>query len=131
MLAPSYQKLKDILSVSIDPKRILTNPLQTLAYGTDASFYRLIPKIVILAHDETEVIEIIKQAKILDIALTFRAAGTSLSGQAITDSVLVVATHGWKNFELLDNNQKVKLEPGIIGAKANNYSSTAWFEDWS
>ncbi|MDR6844953.1 FAD-binding and (Fe-S)-binding domain-containing protein [Flavobacterium granuli] len=119
MLAPSYQKLKDILSESIDPKRILTNPLQTLAYGTDASFYRLIPKIVILAHDEDEVIEIIKQAKALDIALTFRAAGTSLSGQAITDSVLVVATHGWKSFELLDNNQKVKLEPGIIGARAN------------
>jgi D-lactate dehydrogenase len=121
MLAPSYQKLKNILSKSIDPKRILTNPLQTLAYGTDASFYRLIPKIVILAHNESEVIEIIKQAKLLDIALTFRAAGTSLSGQAITDSVLVVATHGWKSFELLENNTKIKLEPGIIGAKANNY----------
>lgn len=121
MLAPPYQKFKDIASAFIDPKRILTNPLQTLAYGTDASFYRLIPKIVILAHNECEVIEIIKQAKLLDIALTFRAAGTSLSGQAITDSVLVVATHGWKSFELLDNNQKIKLEPGIIGAKANNY----------
>jgi D-lactate dehydrogenase len=121
MLAPSYQKFKDIVSASIDPKRILTNPLQTLAYGTDASFYRLIPKIVVLAHNESEVIEIIKQAKAFDIALTFRAAGTSLSGQAITDSVLVVATHGWKSFELLDNNQKIKLEPGIIGAKANNY----------
>ncbi|REG99027.1 FAD-binding and (Fe-S)-binding domain-containing protein [Flavobacterium aquicola] len=119
MLAPSYQKLKDILSVSIDSKRILTNPLQTLAYGTDASFYRLIPKIVILAHNEAEIVEIIKQAKKLDIALTFRAAGTSLSGQAITDSVLVVATHGWKNFELFDNKEKVKLEPGIIGARAN------------
>lgn len=119
MLAHSYQKLKDILSVTIDPKRILTNPLQTLAYGTDASFYRLIPKIVILAHNEAEVIEIIKQAKKLDIALTFRAAGTSLSGQAITDSVLVVATHGWKNFELFDSKEKVKLEPGIVGARAN------------
>ncbi|WP_207765257.1 FAD-binding and (Fe-S)-binding domain-containing protein [Solitalea longa] len=119
MLAPAYQKLKDILSVSIDPKRILTSPLQTLAYGTDASFYRLIPQIVILVRNETEVIEIIKQAKLLNIALTFRAAGTSLSGQAITDSVLVVATHGWKQFELSNNKEKVKLEPGIIGAKAN------------
>nr|WP_315252399.1 FAD-binding and (Fe-S)-binding domain-containing protein [uncultured Flavobacterium sp.] len=119
MLAPSYQKLKEILSASINPKRILDNPLQTLAYGTDASFYRLIPKIVILAHNETEIIEIIKQAKALDIALTFRAAGTSLSGQAITDSVLVVAAHGWKSFELLENNQKIKLEPGIVGARAN------------
>lgn len=121
MLAPSYQKLKDILSISIDPKRILTNPLQTLAYGTDASFYRLVPKIVILTHNENEVVEIIKQARLLDIALTFRAAGTSLSGQAITDSVLVVATNGWKNFELLDNNHKIKLEPGIIGSRANIY----------
>ena len=121
MLAPAYQKLKDNLSKSIDSKRILDNPLQTLAYGTDASFYRLIPKIVILAHNETEVIEIIQQAKLLDIALTFRAAGTSLSGQAISDSVLVVATHGWKNFELLENNQKIKLEPGIVGARANTF----------
>ena len=108
MLTPVYQKFKDNLSISIDPKRILDNPLQTLAYGTDASFYRLIPKIVVLAHNEREVIEIITQAKKLDIALTFRAAGTSLSGQAISDSVLVVATHGWKNFELLENNQKIK-----------------------
>jgi len=121
MLAPSYQKLKDTLSKYIDPKRILDNPLQTLAYGTDASFYRLIPKIVILAHNESEVIKIIKEAKKLDIALTFRAAGTSLSGQAITDSVLVVATHGWKSFELLENNQKIKLEPGIVGARANTF----------
>jgi len=121
MLAPSYQKLKDSLSKSIDAKRILTNSLQTLAYGTDASFYRLIPKIVILAHNEAEVIEIIKQAKKLDIALTFRAAGTSLSGQAITDSVLVVATHGWKSYELLESNQKIKLDPGIVGARANTF----------
>jgi D-lactate dehydrogenase len=121
MLAPNYQEFKNILSKSINSKRILDNPLQTLAYGTDASFYRLIPKIVILAHNESEVIEIIKQAKIFDIALTFRAAGTSLSGQAISDSVLVVATHGWKNIELLENNQKIKLEPGIIGSKANQF----------
>lgn len=123
MLAPNYQEFKDVLSKSIDSKRILDHPLQTLAYGTDASFYRLIPKIVILAHNESEVIVIIKQAKIQDIALTFRAAGTSLSGQAISDSVLVVATHGWKNFELLESNQKIKLEPGIIGAKVNQFLS--------
>jgi D-lactate dehydrogenase len=121
MLAPSYQKFKDNLLKNIDPKRILDNPLQTLAYGTDASFYRLIPQIVILAHNEAEVIQIIKQAKKFDIALTFRAAGTSLSGQAISDSVLVVATHGWKGFELLENNQKIKLEPGIVGSRANTF----------
>ncbi|MCO4294279.1 FAD-binding oxidoreductase [Solitalea sp. MAHUQ-68] len=120
MLAPAYQKFKEAISNFIDSKRILTSSLQTLAYGTDASFYRLIPKIVVLVRNESEVIGIIKEAKKLDIALTFRAAGTSLSGQAISDSVLVVATHGWKRYEIFSNNEKIKLEPGIVGASANN-----------
>ncbi|HSC54752.1 MAG TPA: FAD-binding and (Fe-S)-binding domain-containing protein [Phnomibacter sp.] len=120
MLAPVYQKFKESISSTIDEKRILTSPLQTLAYGTDASFYRLIPKIVILARNEAEIVAIIREAMILDIPLTFRAAGTSLSGQAISDSVLVVATHGWRNYEIFDNNSKIKLEPGIVGAAANN-----------
>ncbi|WP_159688650.1 FAD-binding and (Fe-S)-binding domain-containing protein [Flavobacterium sp. 9R] len=120
-LSPSYQKFKDQIAAVLDTGRILTNPLQTLAYGTDASFYRLIPKMVLLVHSEAEVVAIIKAANALNIALTFRAAGTSLSGQAITDSVLVVATHGWKNYELLDDKQKIKLEPGIVGARANTF----------
>jgi D-lactate dehydrogenase len=120
-LSPSYQKFKDQIAAVLDSGRILTNPLQTLAYGTDASFYRLIPKMVLLVHAEAEVVAIIKAANALNIALTFRAAGTSLSGQAITDSVLVVATHGWKNYELLDDKQKIKLEPGIVGARANTF----------
>lgn len=120
-LSPSYQKFKDQIAAVLDSGRILTNPLQTLAYGTDASFYRLIPKMVLLVHAEAEVVAIIKAANVLNIALTFRAAGTSLSGQAITDSVLVVATHGWKNYELLDDKQKIKLEPGIVGARANTF----------
>lgn len=120
-LSPSYQKFKDQIVAVLHSGRILTNPLQTLAYGTDASFYRLIPKMVLLVHSEAEVVAIIKSANALNIALTFRAAGTSLSGQAITDSVLVVATHGWKNYELLDDKQKIKLEPGIVGARANTF----------
>lgn len=120
-LTPTYQKFKDQIAAVLDSERILTNPLQTLAYGTDASFYRLIPKMVLLVHSEAEVVGIIKAANALNIALTFRAAGTSLSGQAITDSVLVVATHGWKNYELLDDKQKIKLEPGIVGARANTF----------
>lgn len=120
-LSPSYQKFKDQIAAVLDSGRIITNPLQTLAYGTDASFYRLIPKMVLLVHSEAEVVAIIKAANALNIALTFRAAGTSLSGQAITDSVLVVATHGWKHYELLDDKQKIKLEPGIVGARANTF----------
>lgn len=121
MLPEKYILFLDEVSKKIDPKRIITDPLKTLAYGTDASFYRLIPKIVIQVHTEKEVKEILKITGKLIIPVTFRAAGTSLSGQAITDSVLVVASHKWKNYLILDNGNKIKLQPGIVGSRANIY----------
>ena len=93
--------------------------MRTLAYGTDASFYRLIPKIVVRADNEAEVAKILQQAGEQRIPVTFRAAGTSLSGQAISDSVLLVAGESWQQWEVLDNGGKIRLQPGIIGARAN------------
>jgi D-lactate dehydrogenase len=115
-----FKQLVERLGKSIDSKRIITDKARRLTYGTDASFYRLIPELVILVHNEAEVAEILKQASLLNIAVTFRAAGTSLSGQAISDSVLIVATHGWKNHRVFNNNSLITLEPGIIGSKANS-----------
>lgn len=119
MLPSNYQELKAVLSKKIDPKRIITNPLQLLAYGTDASFYRLIPKIVVQVHSEDEAVEVITQTARLNIPVTYRAAGTSLSGQAITDSVLMVVAHHWKKYTILDDGMKIRLQPGITGSRAN------------
>lgn len=119
MLPTNYQLFKEKLSLIINPKRIITNPLQLLAYGTDASFYRLIPKIVVQVHSEDEVVEVVKLADKLKLPVTYRAAGTSLAGQAITDSILVVATHNWKKYSIIDNGLKIKLQPGITGSRAN------------
>ena len=71
--------------------RLFTDELHRLAWGTDAGFYRLIPQIVIHSINDDEVIEIIYLADRYNIPVTFRAAGTSLSGQAISDSVLIIA----------------------------------------
>jgi FAD/FMN-containing dehydrogenases len=62
---------------------------------------------------------ILREADKRNIAVTFRAAGTSLSGQAISDSVLVIAGEHWKNFEILDEGLKIRLQPGLIGSKVN------------
>src|SRR5664280_2167250 len=95
MLTGKYKILYERLIASIDKKRIFHDPLSALACGTDASFYRLIPKLVIIAKDEIEVCVILKESSSLSIPVTFRAAGTSLSGQAITDSLLVIAGNHW------------------------------------
>jgi D-lactate dehydrogenase len=119
MLTGKYKLLYENLISVIDKKRIYHDPLYTLAYGTDASFYRLIPKIVIWAKDETEVSIIVKECSQLNIPVTFRAAGTSLSGQSITDSVLVIAGSQWRKYQINANGSEITLQPGLTGGRVN------------
>ena len=121
MLPAKYIKFHQDLRPVIPESRLITDPLRTLAYGTDASFYRLIPKIVIKADTETEVAQVVKAADRHEVAVTFRAAGTSLCGQAITDSVLVIAGSNWNDYQILDDGHRIRLQPGIIGGLANGY----------
>ena len=119
MLDAAYRLFYNDLKSFIPESRLATDPLRTLAYGTDASFYRLIPKIVVRADTEAEVSRILRQTGEQKIPVTFRAAGTSLSGQAISDSVLLVAGESWQQWEVLESGRKILLQPGIIGARAN------------
>ena len=63
MLAGKYLTLFNRLSGTIDPKRMFHDPLHTLAFGTDASFYRLIPKLVIKAKNDEEVSLILSETE--------------------------------------------------------------------
>ncbi|MDO9622853.1 MAG: FAD-binding and (Fe-S)-binding domain-containing protein [Pseudomonas sp.] len=103
----------------IPSTRRFDDPLSTLAFGTDASFYRLIPKLVIRVESELEVVALLKLAGTHQVPVTFRAAGTSLSGQAISDSVLLVLGDAWNGREIRDQGKQIRLQPGVIGAQAN------------
>jgi len=120
-LPEQFRNFARHLGTQIPPHRFITDPLRTLAFGTDASFYRLIPKIVIKADNEAEVSAILKASDACGVPVTFRAAGTSLSGQAVTDAVLVIAGDSWKAYEILDGGNRIRLQPGIIGGQANRY----------
>lgn len=89
------------------------------AFGTDASFYRLIPELVVQAQHEDHLILLVTLSQQFNVALTFRAAGTSLSGQAITDSVLVMLGSDWNQITIEPDGSIVHLKPGVIGAHAN------------
>ncbi|MCF2947802.1 FAD-binding oxidoreductase [Paraglaciecola aquimarina] len=103
----------------LDESVIISDKLQRYAFGTDASFYRLVPKLVLKLQNENQLIAVIKLANQYLVPITFRAAGTSLSGQAITDSVLIILSHEWNQINILEKGKKVKLQPGVIGAHAN------------
>ncbi|MBU2157357.1 MAG: FAD-binding oxidoreductase [Gammaproteobacteria bacterium] len=103
----------------IPAERRFDDPLSTLAFGTDASFYRLIPKLVVRVEAELEVVDLLKLASAHQVPVTFRAAGTSLSGQAISDSVLIVLGDNWNGREIRGQGSQIRLQPGVIGAQAN------------
>lgn len=124
MLSGKYHQLYQLLTPVVSPKRIFHDPLHTLAFGADASFYRLTPKMVIKTLNEQEVSLILKECSKLDIPVTFRAAGTSLSGQAISDSVLVIAGNHWTKFRIDPDGLKISLQPGLTGGKVNSLLAT-------
>jgi len=121
MASENYSQFYTDLTAFIPATRLFTDPLRTLTYGTDASFYRLIPKIVVKADSEAEVCRILQTSNRHRVPITFRAAGTSLSGQAVTDSVLVICGGNWNAYTVFDNGHRIRLQPGVIGGHANRY----------
>ena len=114
-----YTDFLSELKQFVPSDRIYTDELRTLGWGTDASFYRQIPKVVIRSDGEEEISKIVKACKKFKLPFTFRAAGTSLSGQSCTDSVLIVAGKHWEKYEIGPNQDTIKLQPGIVGARVN------------
>ena len=114
-----YKSFLEQIRSFIPDERIYTDELRRLAWGSDAGFYRLIPQIVIRSDSEQEISQLLQLAKAAQLPVTFRAAGTSLSGQAISDSILIVAGKHWEKYEILDNGKRIRLQPGIIGQRVN------------
>jgi D-lactate dehydrogenase len=119
-MSPQHTAFLAALRPHVAAERLITDPTRTLAYGTDASFYRLLPQIVVCAIDEREVSVVLRLAQAHGVAVTLRAAGTSLSGQAVSDSVLVIIQEGWTGIEVLDGGARIRLQPGVIGQHAND-----------
>ena len=118
---PEYSsaQLSSLLGQVLDEKRVLVRPIDLIAYASDASFYRLIPKAVVQAASEQEVARLFEFSHEHGLPITFRAAGTSLSGQSISDGLLVEVTRNFRNVEVLENGSKLRVQPGAIGASAN------------
>lgn len=119
VVTKKHSELRELLLCQIPAERLINDPLRLLAYGTDASFYRLTPKLVVRPENESEVKAVLAACHRMNAPVTFRAGGTSLSGQAITDSVLVQLRSGWQDYTVHEQGHAITLQPGIIGSRAN------------
>jgi len=110
--------LEDLKSI-LPEERIKGRLIDRHSYARDASFYRLIPEVVVQPINEKEIIDLFTYSQKVKLPLVFRAAGTSLSGQAITDGILVEVSRYWQDFFFDKEKQTIQLEPGLIGANVN------------
>ena len=109
-----------MLLESILPKaRIRARLIDVVSYASDAGFYYLRPKAVVQPVSEEEIKQLFAFSQQHRIPLTFRTAGTSLSGQSITDGILVDLSQYWNRIQVEKDGEQVRVQPGVIGAIAN------------
>ena len=114
-----WQAFVTQLEAVLKPEQLIRDLSRRTAYSTDASFYHLTPRLVLKLNDTTQVQRVLQLACRWLVPVTFRAAGTSLSGQAISDSVLILLSEQWRQTDVLDEGERIRLQPGVIGAYAN------------
>jgi D-lactate dehydrogenase len=96
-----------------DPGQVKTRAIDLHANAHDASHFLLIPQAVVTAGNAAEVGGLLRASAAQGVPLTFRSGGTSLSGQAVTDGVLVDVRRNFRDIEVLDDGARVRVQPGV------------------
>ena len=108
----------DLRHILADDK-ILDNQLWREIYARDASYFKILPEAVVRPDTVDQVQQILALAKRRGLSVTFRTAGTSLSGQTVNKGIICELRTGWHNYEIRDNGMKVWFEPGLTAAQIN------------
>jgi D-lactate dehydrogenase len=111
----------ELLKKIIPENRIKARYIDLVSFAADAGFYHLLPKAVVQPVTEEEIILLFQFSQQHTIPLVFRTGGTSLSGQSVTDGILVDLSQHWNKIKVEDNGDSVRVQPGITGAMVNAY----------
>jgi D-lactate dehydrogenase len=111
--------LQSQLSQIVHPSRVHTRLIDRIAYANDASYFRLVPQAVVQPDSIGEIQALFRFTQQHRIPMTFRAAGTSLSGQAVTDGILVDISKHWGNYRVEEQGRLIRFQPGIVGGFIN------------
>ena len=90
-----------------------------LTWANDASIYRMVPRIVVFPRTADEVTAVLRVAASTNTPVCFRAGGTSLSGQAVTDGILLVVSRHLRRIDVLAQAEHIACEPGAVGGWVN------------
>ena len=102
-----------------DRDQVREDALTRHAQAHDASHFLLLPSAVVAPRSGAEVGRLLELSRRHGVPLTFRSGGTSLSGQAVTDSLLVDTRRHFRDVEILDDGLRVRVQPGVTVRQLN------------
>ncbi|MFD9906455.1 FAD-binding and (Fe-S)-binding domain-containing protein [Streptomyces sp. NPDC059063] len=113
------EPLRGELTALLGADRVLTKVSDLVRYASDASPYRFVPKVVVVAEDIDDVSTVLSYAHGKGRNVVFRAAGTSLNGQAQGEDILVDARRHWAGVEVIGDGERARIRPGTTVLRAN------------
>ncbi|MFD0339081.1 FAD-binding and (Fe-S)-binding domain-containing protein [Streptomyces sp. NPDC127117] len=113
------EPLRGELIALLGPEKVLWKVSDLVKYASDASPYRFLPQVVVVPQDIDDVSAILSYAHGRGREVVFRAAGTSLNGQAQGEDILVDVRHHWAGIEVLADGAQARIRPGTTVVRAN------------
>ncbi|MFF9012063.1 FAD-binding and (Fe-S)-binding domain-containing protein [Streptomyces sp. NPDC014870] len=113
------RRLREELVALLGPEKVLSKISDLVRYASDASPYRFVPQVVVVAEDIDDISAVLSYAHGKGREVVFRAAGTSLNGQAQGEDILVDVRRHWVGVEVLDAGARARIRPGTTVVRAN------------
>ena len=120
-MASAEKTLGRALEAALGPDKVRTDEGSRHTYSTDASPCAVEPRAVAFAGSEADVLAVLQVCRDLQVPLTPRASGTSLSGAAIGPGVVLDTTRFNRIIGFDPMRACVTVQPGILLAELNAY----------
>jgi D-lactate dehydrogenase len=119
LAAGTPEPLRGELIALLGAERVLARAIDLIAYASDASPYRRLPAVVVMAHDAQDVGKVLAYARRTNMHVNFRGAGTSLSGQAQTDGIMIDVRRWFSGVKIEDGGARARIKCGTLLGLAN------------
>ncbi|MFD3333634.1 FAD-binding and (Fe-S)-binding domain-containing protein [Streptomyces sp. NPDC058700] len=113
------RRMREELTELLGADKVLSKISDLVRYASDASPYRFVPQVVVVAEDIDDISTVLSYAHGKSREVVFRAAGTSLNGQAQGEDILVDVRRHWVGVEVLDGGARARIRPGTTVVRAN------------
>ena len=105
---------------ALEEGSVRSRAIDRLALAHDASHYLMTPLSVVTVADRDHVERLVRLAAETGVSISFRSGGTSLSGQASTDGLLLDTRKNFRSIEPLGDGSSVRVQPGATVRQVNS-----------